>query len=87
MPYIQQELSFDVAGFLSIILFPFAVSFLLPLYVNAIVTEKQERLREMMKMVRYWIQILHYHQFYLQVWMNCTDGTQNEQLLDCQLPL
>lgn len=60
MPYLQQPLPFDIAGFMSIILYPFAVSFLLPLYVSAIVLEKQERLRELMKMMgmkmrNYWV--------------------------------
>ena len=60
MPYLQQPLPFDIAGFMSILLYPFAVSFLLPLYVSSIVLEKQERLRELMKMMgmkmrNYWV--------------------------------
>ena len=51
LPYIEQVPEFDIASFLSVLLYPFAISFILPVYVNAIVLEKQERLREMMKMM------------------------------------
>lgn len=44
-------LNLDPTSLLASILFPFAYSFLLPVYVYDIVYEKQERLREMMKMV------------------------------------
>jgi hypothetical protein len=60
LPFIEQVPQFDIASFLSVLLYPFAISFVLPVYVNSIVVEKQERLREMMKMmglkmVYYWI--------------------------------
>ena len=38
---------------MSSVLLPFAFSFLLPVYVYAIAYEKQEKLREMMKMVNF----------------------------------
>ena len=50
LPYIEQSPSFDIGSFLGLLLYPFAVSFVLAIYVNTIVVEKQERLREMMRM-------------------------------------
>ena len=52
LPYVEQVPPFDIASFLSVMLYPFIVSFLLPVYVNAIVMEKEHKLREMMRMVR-----------------------------------
>ena len=51
LPYISQVPSFDIGSFLGLLLYPFAVSFVIAIYVNAIVREKQDRLREMMKMM------------------------------------
>ena len=53
LPYRQIKLNFDLSGYMSSVLLPFAFSFLLPVYVYAIAYEKQEKLREMMKMVNF----------------------------------
>src|SRR3989338_2794100 len=59
LPYVSVIPSFDVGSSAATFLFPFAVSFLLPVYMNDIVLEKEERLRNMMvmaglKMRLYW---------------------------------
>jgi hypothetical protein len=51
LPYRTIKANFDLSGLMCSILLPFAFSFLLPVYVYAIAYEKQEKLREMMKMV------------------------------------
>lgn len=51
LPYVSQLPAFDIGSFLGLLLYPFAVSFVIAIYVNAIVREKQDRLREMMKMM------------------------------------
>lgn len=40
-----------VTNMMGMIIYPFALSLLLPSFIHAIVLEKQERLRELMKMV------------------------------------
>ena len=50
LPYRQIKPNFDLSGRMSSILLPFAFSFLLPVYAYALTYEKQEKLREMMKM-------------------------------------
>lgn len=50
MPYNLQT-SFDIATILSTVMFPFALSFLLPVFVYHLVMEKQGRLREFMKIM------------------------------------
>lgn len=52
LPYRNIAFHFDIGSQLAGLLYPFALSFLMPLYVYPIVLERQERLREMMKMVR-----------------------------------
>ena len=51
LPYVEQAPAFDIGSFLGLIMYPFAVSFVMAIYVNAIVREKQDRLREMMRMM------------------------------------
>ncbi|KYQ94390.1 ABC transporter A family protein [Tieghemostelium lacteum] len=60
LPYTQNPPALDMGSLLGSIFYPFALSFLLPLYVYSIVLEKQERLREMclmmgLKIRNYWI--------------------------------
>ncbi|EGG13872.1 ABC transporter A family protein [Cavenderia fasciculata] len=59
-PYLQQQPKIDVGSLLGGLFYPFALSFLLPLFVYSIVLEKQEKLRDMclmagLKMRNYWI--------------------------------
>eukprot|EP01113_Clastostelium_recurvatum_P037192 TRINITY_DN5407_c1_g1_i1.p1 TRINITY_DN5407_c1_g1~~TRINITY_DN5407_c1_g1_i1.p1 ORF type:complete len:917 (-),score=122.67 TRINITY_DN5407_c1_g1_i1:648-3347(-) len=67
-PYYTNPLPFDVGSLLGPAFFPFALSFLLPLYIHSIVLEKQERLREMMimmglKMRYYWVSLYVFDYF------------------------
>ncbi|GAM21696.1 hypothetical protein SAMD00019534_048710 [Acytostelium subglobosum LB1] len=60
LPFEQYPPSIDVGSLLGGLFYPFALSFLLPLFVFSIVLEKQERLRDMclmmgLKMRNYWI--------------------------------
>lgn len=59
-PSIQLKRDLEISSILAAFLFPFAFSFLFPVYVYGIVHEKQEKLREIMKMnglkmKMYWI--------------------------------
>jgi hypothetical protein len=51
MPYTKMNMAFDPGSMFFGYLAPFAIAFLLPVYVFSIVHEKQQKLREMMKMV------------------------------------
>eukprot|EP01101_Sappina_pedata_P005770 TRINITY_DN2721_c0_g1_i1.p1 TRINITY_DN2721_c0_g1~~TRINITY_DN2721_c0_g1_i1.p1 ORF type:complete len:858 (+),score=273.16 TRINITY_DN2721_c0_g1_i1:275-2575(+) len=51
MPYISKAPTVDIGSFSLTLLLPFATSFLLPVYMFSIVLEKQEKLREMMRMM------------------------------------
>eukprot|EP01100_Stratorugosa_tubuloviscum_P008759 TRINITY_DN3648_c0_g3_i1.p1 TRINITY_DN3648_c0_g3~~TRINITY_DN3648_c0_g3_i1.p1 ORF type:complete len:851 (-),score=271.54 TRINITY_DN3648_c0_g3_i1:91-2613(-) len=51
LPYVNSPPEADFSSIVATLLYPFAVSFLLPVYAYAIVLEKQDRLREMMKMM------------------------------------
>eukprot|EP01113_Clastostelium_recurvatum_P022760 TRINITY_DN2727_c0_g1_i3.p1 TRINITY_DN2727_c0_g1~~TRINITY_DN2727_c0_g1_i3.p1 ORF type:complete len:854 (+),score=218.34 TRINITY_DN2727_c0_g1_i3:132-2693(+) len=60
LAYFESRPFIDVGSLMGSMFFPFALSFLMPLYIHAIVLEKQERLREMMKMMglemrNYWL--------------------------------
>lgn len=50
-PYEDLPLNIDVGSFTATLTYPLIMSWLLPVYVYNIVLEKQEKLREMMKMV------------------------------------
>jgi hypothetical protein len=50
-PYEEQTLKIDLGSFIATLNYPLIMSWLLPVYVYNIVLEKQEKLREMMKMV------------------------------------
>ncbi|ELR11324.1 ABC transporter A family protein [Acanthamoeba castellanii str. Neff] len=59
-PYEDLPLNIDVGSFTATLTYPLIMSWLLPVYVYNIVLEKQEKLREMMKMmglkmINYWI--------------------------------
>eukprot|EP01094_Clydonella_sp_ATCC50884_P004693 TRINITY_DN13724_c0_g1_i1.p1 TRINITY_DN13724_c0_g1~~TRINITY_DN13724_c0_g1_i1.p1 ORF type:complete len:845 (+),score=259.83 TRINITY_DN13724_c0_g1_i1:97-2631(+) len=49
--FLEQVPPLDLSSLLSVFLYPFALSFLLPVFLRAIVVEKEDRLREMMKMM------------------------------------
>jgi hypothetical protein len=49
-----QQAKNEVTNTMGTLIYPFALSLLLPSFIHAIVLEKQERLRELMKMVRPW---------------------------------
>eukprot|EP00727_Mastigamoeba_balamuthi_P013914 m51a1_g9145 hypothetical protein (836) ;mRNA; f:87108-90307 len=51
MPVETETLPYDFGSYIFAYLTPFALSFLVPVYVYTIVHEKQQRLREMMKMM------------------------------------
>ena len=51
LPYVTEIPAFDIGSFLGLLLYPFAVSFVMAIYVNSIVKEKEDRLREMMRMM------------------------------------
>ncbi|EFA80182.1 ABC transporter A family protein [Heterostelium album PN500] len=60
LPFEQMPPTIDVGSLLGGLFYPFALSFLLPLFVFSIVLEKQERLRDMclmmgLRMRNYWI--------------------------------
>eukprot|EP01087_Luapelamoeba_hula_P013768 TRINITY_DN395_c6_g1_i1.p1 TRINITY_DN395_c6_g1~~TRINITY_DN395_c6_g1_i1.p1 ORF type:complete len:890 (-),score=121.35 TRINITY_DN395_c6_g1_i1:212-2881(-) len=50
LPYEESPLPLDIGSFLAALTYPLVLSWLLPVYVYNIVLEKQDRLREMMKM-------------------------------------
>ncbi|KAM9979550.1 hypothetical protein ACTFIY_008779 [Dictyostelium cf. discoideum] len=59
-PYYYKSQQFDIASLLGGSFFPFALSFVLPLFMYSIVYEKQEKLRDLslmmgLKMRNYWI--------------------------------
>jgi hypothetical protein len=51
LPYIYQSENFDVMLVVGIALFPSAISFLMPVFLQSLVMEKEKKLREMMKMM------------------------------------
>jgi len=52
-PYEEKPLDIDVGSFTATLTYPLIMSWLLPVYVYNIVLEKEEKLREMMRMVIY----------------------------------
>jgi ABC-type multidrug transport system ATPase subunit len=59
-PYKDTALNIDIGSFMAALLYPLVLSWLLPVFIYNIVLEKQEKLREMMKMMglkmrNYWI--------------------------------
>eukprot|EP00727_Mastigamoeba_balamuthi_P009933 m51a1_g5562 hypothetical protein (816) ;mRNA; f:577506-581091 len=55
MPYRETGNAFDTGSWITAYLTPFALSFLMPVYIYTIVHEKQQRLREMMRMMGLWM--------------------------------
>ncbi|KAN0029592.1 hypothetical protein ACTA71_007723 [Dictyostelium dimigraforme] len=58
-PYYQQSTTIDIASLLGGSFYPFALSFIMPLYIYSIVYEKQEKLRDLslmmgLKIRNYW---------------------------------
>jgi hypothetical protein len=64
-------------SFFGVWFIPIGLTFLLPVYVTTIVMEKQERLLEMMKIVR---------NFCVQILTTFLDGNDDGLILWCQLP-
>ena len=51
-PYKKEPLKIDIGSLMAAMTYPLVLSWLLPVYIFNIVLEKQDKLREMMKMVR-----------------------------------
>jgi hypothetical protein len=51
LPFMYQSENFDVMLVVGIALFPSAISFLMPVFLQSLVMEKEKKLREMMKMM------------------------------------
>ena len=60
-PYQEAPLQIDIGSLLAALTYPLVLSWLLPVYVYNIVLEKQDKLREMMKMVNNYLYRLCIH--------------------------
>ena len=60
-PYIQVDNDLKVIDIVGIVVFPFCLSFLVPVLMNIIVIEKEYKLRMMMKMVKLIFALLFFH--------------------------